>query len=347
MHPPDGAGGLPPWLAGEIEDVKVMSLNSDMTLAECAARPEMTPYQKYIVYNSPYCTENADLPLRCLQPDKPEWTAAVVAGLERLSQISQAGSRLHYLYPDSADEDKRDVNIIHFPARRQARKPWILLCPGGAYQNVWALTEAYPIAAHFNALGHDVFTLTYRVGGSGLLPKPLDDVAAAVRYIQAHAAAFQVEPDSYVVGGFSAGGNLAALWGTTAHGAAAYGLPRPRALLLVYPVVYLRQFSLVSACGQEMAERLFGSAYSQETLSAYDVDLLVDAAYPPTFLVACKDDEVVPFEHSVTLKTRLEHFAIPSQLELDDCGGHGFADGSGTDAAYWYQRAEAFLNSID
>lgn len=324
-----------------------MNLTTDMTLRECAARPELAPYQAYFVWRSPYCTENADVPLRCLHPERPEWASSAVDGLNRLSQVSQAGSRLHELYPASDDPEARHVNIIHFPAQEQTNKPWILLCAGGAYKNIWSFTEGYPIAACFNALGHHVFILTYRVGGVRLFPKPMDDVAAAVRFIQSHAADFQVEANNYVVGGFSAGGNLAAQWGTTAHGAAAYGLPRPRALLLVYPVVYFREFVHATDGGREMMKILFGADPSQQTVMAYDVDFQVDAAYPPTFLIACKDDDVVPCQHSIALKGRLEHFGIPVQLELDERGGHGFGDGGGTDAAYWPQRAEAFLNSID
>ena len=48
--------------------------------------------------------------------------------------------------------------------------------------------------------------------------------------------------ERYIVCGFSAGGNLTALWGTKNHGYAAYGLPKPEALFPIYPVTDLHLF---------------------------------------------------------------------------------------------------------
>lgn len=45
-------------------------------------------------------------------------------------------------------------------------------------------------------------------------PAPLEDLAQAYRYIEAHAQAFQVDMEDYAVCGSSAGGHLAAEWGT-------------------------------------------------------------------------------------------------------------------------------------
>ena len=110
---------------------------------------------------------------------------------------------------------------MHFPAADRGRAkghPWIMVCPGGAYINVCSISEGYPVAKKFNELGYDVFVATYRTGLYDVMPKPLDDLAACIRYVRGHRERFGVNGERYIVCGFSAGGNLTALWGTKNHG---------------------------------------------------------------------------------------------------------------------------------
>ncbi len=66
-------------------------------------------------------------------------------------------------------------------------------------------------------LKHDyaVVSINYRLSGEALFPKNINDVKAAIRWVKAHAATYKINPDKIVVWGGSAGGNLAALAGTS------------------------------------------------------------------------------------------------------------------------------------
>lgn len=110
-----------------------------------------------------------------------------------------------------------------------------------------------------------MFVLTYRVGEIGILPKPLEDLAAALRFIGRHSKEFSLNPDNYAVGGFSAGGNLITMWGTENAGYKAYGLPRPTALFPVYPVVDIKALEEHEK-DREFIKIMLGEDYTQEAL---------------------------------------------------------------------------------
>ena len=64
-----------------------------------------------------------------------------------------------------------------------------------------------PVAAYLNDLGYDVFCLNYRVGKWKIIPKSMEDLATAISYIRKHAEDWNIGTDSYICGGFSAGGH--------------------------------------------------------------------------------------------------------------------------------------------
>ncbi len=69
---------------------------------------------------------------------------------------------------------------------------------------------------------------------------PIEDIARAVKYITGHAQQFGVQTESYALIGYSSGGHLAGLFASDALGYKNYGMPKPGAVILAYPIV---QFS--------------------------------------------------------------------------------------------------------
>ncbi|HHV10827.1 MAG TPA: alpha/beta hydrolase [Clostridiales bacterium] len=282
------------------------------------------------------------------------WNAeSTLNGIKRLIEVAKAGN---YLYPVYSQEEsqggpkKKDVNIIYFPPKKaiapnDKSRPFVMVCAGGAYTAVCSMVEAYPVAAKLNELGYPAFVLTYRTGGKGLLPKPLDDLAAAIKYVIKHADQFKIDPKHYIVCGFSAGGNLTSLWGTENHGFATYGLPKPKAMFPVYPAVSNRLFNKDKSANT-FCETMLGKNYSEEKLREYNVDEHVGRDYPPCYIVCCKDDPVVPSKNSERLKEVLEEKGIPVRLEEGEKGGHGFGEGRGTDVEGWIERAVAFCEAL-
>lgn len=83
-----------------------------------------------------------------------------------------------------------------------------------------------------NATGCQVVTVGYRLAPEHPFPAAVLDCHAATRWLAEHAADLGVDPDRLVVGGDSAGGNLAAAVTLLAR---AEGGPRLAGQLLVYP----------------------------------------------------------------------------------------------------------------
>ena len=64
--------------------------------------------------------------------------------------------------------------------------------------------------------GYAVVSINYRLSGEALFPKNINDVKAAIRWVKANAVSYKMDPNKIAVWGGSAGGNLAALAGTSA-----------------------------------------------------------------------------------------------------------------------------------
>ena len=286
--------------------------------------------------------------------DTDSWSMkGLIKGLLRLQEMIRRG---HHMIPISTEEERakdplfEKTGFLYFPSDDPAAdtKPYIMVVPGGAYTNVWNLTEGYPVAAHFNELGYHAFIMSYRVNNvnakifpeGGLMPRPLDDLAQAFKIIRERKAEFRVDPDKYLITGFSAGGSLVSLWCDTRHGYPCYGIPKPQAVFPVYPVVSWRQLAAVrNYDGFSMAT--IGLTLKEAAESDWNAEDNVQG-FPPAYIVLTADDDLVPPEQSKILARALDAAGIPNVLEIGEKGGHGFAEGWKADTCGWIERAAAF-----
>ena len=65
------------------------------------------------------------------------------------------------------------------------------------------------------AAGYAVASINYRLSGEATYPAQIYDAKAAVRFLRANAAKYNLNPDKFGAWGASAGGNLVSLLGTT------------------------------------------------------------------------------------------------------------------------------------
>lgn len=328
-----------------------MDFSDKTTLRDIKNIPELAEVKDYLLYGGFSCKILERVPIGTMRGGgwKPE---EIFSTVEKLCARAKQGTYKYDIYTKEdvkAEKRKRDCHILHFPAQEgmgsTAGRPYIIVCAGGAYSSIWNLHEAYPVAMLFSELGYHAFTLNYRVGGKGLMPRPMEDLAQAIRFIMGHEAELGVEGANYIVCGFSAGGNLTGQWGTGAHGYKAYGLPKPAALFPVYPAVNSNLFEQ-NKNTEKFMETMFGRHYSQETKDSYNIDEQADKDFPPSYIVCCHDDPDVPCQNSINLKERLEALGVPVFLEIGEKGGHGFGSGVGTDVEGWTQRAIAFYQGL-
>ena len=272
-------------------------------------------------------------------------------GLLRLLEAAKTGEWYYPLYSEeecAADGRRKNVNLLWLPSADPAAdgKPYLFLVPGGGFENVWNLTEGWPIGDAFNRLGYHAFVLTYQVGeNEGLLEKNMEDFARGLKLIRANAEKFHVSADRYITCGFSAGGYLICLW-NTALGYPKHGLPKPAACFPVYSFVSPKL--VLEKWGDESPEEsacLYGVPLSEAVHKEYEIPEHAEG-FPPTALFLAGDDGLVEPENSKMLAEALEKLGIPCKLEIGESGGHGFSDGSGMCMEGWPERAVRWAENL-
>ena len=225
-----------------------------------------------------------------------------------------------------------------FVIRDGKRHRFAVICPGGAYAMVCSFIEGVPIARRLNEMGISAFIVYYRTKKKARYPAPQQDLARAVGEILSKAEAYCLETESYSVWGSSAGGHLAASFGTEAMGYARSGLPRPAAMVLIYPVITLRkELTHMGTHNNLLGEH---ATFAQERFAS--VDEQVTAAYPPTYLWCGDADQSVPPENTKRMAAALEAEGVPLRCDIFPGVGHGVGPATGTAAAGWIEQAVQF-----
>lgn len=285
-----------------------------------------------------------------LQEQFPAWNAQSMAeGIRHLAEIGASGQQYVFdVYSDAEiaeDASREAVRLVHFPG--DPRKPFVLICAGGAYVSVCSLSEAFPVAKRLNELGITAFALNYRTsprpGETPALPTALQDVAAAVKFIESNGDLLGQTCMNYAICGFSAGGNLVDTWGLSSCGYGAFGMPRPDAIFSNYAVTSLK--SLTEERDRFFLNIMFGAGFDPSLIDRYDVISNITEDYPATYLTACEDDDMVSVEHSRLLAKKLSEAGVPNAVQIGTKGGHGYGDGRGTDVFGWVDQAAAFLET--
>ena len=218
------------------------------------------------------------------------------------------------------------------------RHPFAVVCPGGGYGMVCSYVEGVPLARRLNKLGISVFIVYYRVRSKARYPAPQDDLARAVKTILEQADHYMVEKEHYSVWGASAGGHLVASFGTDHMGYKHYGLPKPGALVLTYPVITLDP----SLTHQGTRKNLLGQDARKEQEEFASIHLHVTADYPPTYIWCGDADSTVPPQNTRLMAAALENAGVRHCCRIFPGLEHGIGLASDTCAAGWLEEAAAF-----
>lgn len=324
-------------------------MREETTLSELYEKPEFRQMRDYFIGGGAalFQSDMRYMTIKQLQKKQPTWYSGdILYGLKRLEQVAQKYK--NYVYHVYSQEERNaareleNVVLIHMPAEAPKSDYAVILLAGGAYGAVCTMVEALPVAARLNELGFSCFCLNYRVAGQvdlteGLMPKPLDDLAAAWRMIKSRQEEFYISAEHYIVGGFSAGGHIAALWGTEKKGYFSYDIPKPELLLLAYPVISIE--TIEEPLKKAVTDGLFGRNNKKETREDYEVARQVGENYPQTYLIQSEDDDTVPILNAKLMEDALEKYGIRHWIERLPAGGHGFGLGSATPGAGWIERA--------
>ena len=216
--------------------------------------------------------------------------------------------------------------------------PVILICPGGGYYMVATFIEGKPVAEYFQKHGFNAFVLRYRVREKAHYPAPAEDIARALKEIRDE---YKLSLDKYALCGFSAGGHMCALFGTSDYGYKKYDLPKPHTLMLIYPVI-----SLEKEYTHRNTRKYFAGEEDPEALEIGNIYHHVDKDYPRTFIWRGNSDRSVKPINSSLLVEQLEKYNIEHLYYKYPKVAHGVGLGNNTNAADWPQNAIIFWNKL-
>ena len=318
---------------------------AETTVEELRKMPEFAEISDRIIFRGLSAgTDESQLEIRDVAyANRGGCAPDLIYGLKRVQELVNLGVKISYnVYSDDEiAENPRlaDARVYYFPCGDES-KPFVVFISGGGFEDNWNITQAFPCCAMINELGYNAFALDYRVirkGEKGLMPAPFEDVAAAIKFIFSHKELFKVNYDNYAVSGLSAGGTCAAEWGTDNFGYKVYGMPKPAALLLGYPVTVFTPDSI-----ERLLNNIVGDDRSAENCSKYCVLEHVDSDYPPAFVYHTKNDKFVPFNETLSFIDKLNEKHIDNKLKAVEKGHHGYAIGNGTMSEGWINEAISF-----
>jgi acetyl esterase/lipase len=106
------------------------------------------------------------------------------------------------------------LDVFYPRARRRQRFPAVLIIHGGGWRS-GDRSQHVPLAQQLAAKGYVTVTAEYRLATEARYPAAVQDLKTAIRWLRASAKVYPVDTTRIAVWGFSAGGQLAALIGTT------------------------------------------------------------------------------------------------------------------------------------
>jgi acetyl esterase/lipase len=220
----------------------------------------------------------------------------------------------------------------------------VLIVPGGGYGNVCVNVEGTPQIEGLLEQGIAAFVLKYRLP-NGNRDVPIWDGMRALQIIRHNSERWKIDSSKVGVWGFSAGGHLSSLLSNEVG--MLYPGPRdliskqspvPNFSILFYPVISMDD----SIAHRGSRQRLLGSDEpSDADIAEFSTEKRITAQTPPTYLIHCKDDKVVPIENSKVYFDSLQAAGVESELRIYEKGGHGI--GAMNTNPEWESQLNAWL----
>lgn len=292
------------------EQHRVVHLNVDSTVGEIMDHPAFAGWSRFLLPEETGIldTEMKLHDISMLLPYHSHIEVnTTVRVLNHMINEASAGKQIFYdFYTEEQkqqDANKRDTGLFFFRGKQGA--PFAIVCPGGGFFYVGSIHEGFPYALEISEQGYNAFVIQYRLGSEQCA---VEDLAAAISYVFAHAEELSVSTESYSLWGSSAGARMAANIGS--FGVDTFGgrkLPKPTTVIMAYT-------------GH--------SSYTKQD--------------PPTFVVVGSNDRIAP---PYVMKKRLDAMqkaGIDVEFHEYQGIGHGFGLGLETSAEGWTKKAVDF-----
>ena len=284
---------------------------------------------------------------------KTFWSAALVVALG-----TGIGTAAELIEPDNLvfergieysnpDGQHLQLNLAR-PKNESGDLPAVLCIHGGGFR-AGNRDGNNALCLKLAARGFVAVTASYRLAPKYQFPAAVYDVKAAVRWLRANAAKYQINPTRIGVTGDSAGGHLAQFLGVTAEvkgfeGQGGYA-DQSSSVACVVNRYGPSDFTKSYAKSVDAAEvlPLFLGGDLQTALPRHIQSSALNWVTPhaaPTLLLHGTEDKYVAYEQAVWMRDRLQACGVEVELLTLQGAGHGF---KGADAEKADQALMAFF----
>lgn len=200
--------------------------------------------------------------------------------------------------------------------------PAVLVVHGGA----WKSGNRKQLRSYADSLakrGFVCFAIDYRLAPADKFPAQIDDCREAVKWIRQHSAEYKVDPDKLGAIGYSAGGHLVCLLGTTGEAPSESNGNVDTRLQAVVAGGAPTDFRVMVDDGR-WAEYWMGGnlkTVPDKFLKA-SAAAFVDKNDPPIFFFNGTADELVPLAWSKSCHDALKACGVKSELHTIEGAGH-------------------------
>jgi acetyl esterase/lipase len=206
--------------------------------------------------------------------------------------------------------------------------PAVIFIHGGG----WSGGDKFP--CQVNVLAQNGFlciSINYRLSGVAQFPAAVEDCKCSVRWLKAHAAEYNVDPNKIGVWGGSAGGHLALMVGLVDSSAGLEGTggwaeysSRVQAVCSYYGTSDMAKQCIIG--NREMPSAFIGGRPSEkpELFAQASPINYVSRDDPPLLMVHGDKDVVVPYEQSKMLLEAYQKAGLDVKLVTVQNAGHSF-----------------------
>jgi len=225
---------------------------------------------------------------------------------------------------------------LYLPEKGDKPLPLIIWIHGGAWKT--GSKDNPSPALRFTAEGYAVAHVGYRLSQEAKFPAQIHDCKAAVRWLRANAAKYNLDPNKFAAWGGSAGGHLVALLGTSGGVAELEGnvndlkeSSRVQAVVDWFgPTDFLHigdaESDLQHNAPDSPESKLIGGALLENKDAAAKASPItyVSKDAPPFLIMHGDRDRTVPFNQSELLYAALKKAGVDATFVPMKGAGHGF-----------------------
>lgn len=266
--------------------------------------------------------------------------AVFVMGADGKNMDFQKFADLTYVPGSKLHSQQLDL-YVPTQTEKDKRLPLIVWIHGGAWRyGDKTDTPALFLVRHKYA----VASLNYRLSDQAPFPAQIEDCKAAIRWLRAHAAQYNLDADRFGAFGMSAGGHLVALLGTSNNvkdfdrGAFLNESSKVQAVCDWSGLTDLISIAKQQPKGAPLDEsapnspirKFLGGPVKEKQMLAIKASPITYIASiatnnPPPFLIMHGDrDQIVPLAQSQQLLAALQRAHIDARLIIVKNGGHNF-----------------------